>query len=237
MNHFSFLLLRRHRHALLLIIYLLIIAALWYLPGVFHPRSVEDVRRWVMGFGVWGPLVYVLLYTMRPLLLFPSLLLNVAAGILFPPAIGIPCLLAGGLGSAALLFYMARTGIGSEFFDLHGGKWGTRIHHYLSDSAKNFQRMLWLRTVPLFPYDVISLVAGCTKISLVAGCTKMKFGTFALTTLLGMVPGAIAYNILGDALGGNSGLTLSALMIIVAFGIPLAFWYFGGERKQLGEEK
>ena len=109
MKHNCFLFLRRHRHALLLIIYLLIIAALWYLPGVFHPKSVEDVRRWVMGFGVWGPLVYVLLYTARPLLLFPSLLLNVAAGILFSPVVGIPCLLAGGLGSAALLFYMART--------------------------------------------------------------------------------------------------------------------------------
>ena len=167
-------------------------------------------------------------FRLRPLLLFPSLLLNVAAGILFPPVVGIPCLLAGGLGSAALLFYMARTGIGSEFFDLHGGKWGTHIHHYLSDSAKNFQRMLWLRTVPLFPYDVISLVAGCTK---------MKFVTFAMTTLLGMVPGAIAYNILGDALGGSSGFGLSAVLLVVAFGIPLAFWYFGGERKRLGEEK
>ena len=190
MKHNCFLFLRRHRHALLLIIYLLIIAALWYLPGVFHPKSVEDVRRWVMGFGVWGPLVYVLLYTVRPLLLFPSLLLNVAAGILFPPVVGIPCLLAGG--------------------------------------PKNFQRMLWLRTVPLFPYDVISLVAGCTK---------MKFVTFAMTTLLGMVPGAIAYNILGDALGGSSGFGLSAVLLVVAFGIPLAFWYFGGERKRLGEEK
>lgn len=228
MNHNIISLLRRHRHALLIIIYLLVIAFLWYLPGVFHPKSVEDVRRWVMEFGVWGPLVYVLLYTVRPLLLFPSLLLNVAAGILFSPAIGIPCLLAGGLGSAALLFYMARTGIGSEFFDLHGGKWGTRIHHYLSDSAKNFQRMLWLRTVPLFPYDVISLVAGCTN---------MKFVTFAVTTLIGMVPGAVAYNILGDALGGNSGYLFSAALLVIAFGIPLAFWYFGGERKRLGEEK
>ena len=99
------LFMRRHRHELLLIIYLLLIAALWYLPGVFHPKSVEDVRRWVTGFGVWGPLVYIMLYTVRPLLLFPSLLLNVAAGILFAPVIGIPCLLMGGLGSAALLFY------------------------------------------------------------------------------------------------------------------------------------
>ena len=224
MNNTSFSFLRRYRHAFLLIVYLLLIAALWRLPGVLHPQSVEDVRRWVTGFGVWGPLVYILLYTVRPLLLFPGLLLNVAAGILFPPVLGIPCLLAGGLGSAALLFYMARTGVGSEFLDLHGGRWGGRIHHYLSDSAKNFQRMLWLRTVPLFPYDVISLVAGCTK---------MQFATFAITTLLGMLPGAVAYNVLGDALGGNSGFALSALLLAVAFGIPLAFWYFGGERRHL----
>ena len=93
-----------HRHALLLILYSLLIAALWYLPGVFHPKSVEDVRRWVTGFGVWGPLVYVLLYTVRPLLLFPGLLLNVAAGILFPPALGVTCLLAGGMGSAVSVY-------------------------------------------------------------------------------------------------------------------------------------
>jgi uncharacterized membrane protein YdjX (TVP38/TMEM64 family) len=84
--------------------------------------------------------------------------------------------------------------------------------------------MLWLRTVPLFPYDVISLVAGCTK---------MRFITFAVTTLLGILPGAVAYNVLGDALGGNSGFAFSVCLLIIAFGIPLAFWYFGGERKKL----
>ena len=223
MNHILHFL-RTHRHVLLFVLYLCIIAVLWHLPGVFHPKSVEDVRQWVTDFGVWGPVAYILLYIVRPLLLFPSLILNVAAGILFPPVIGIPCLTAGGFGSAVLLFYMARTGIGSEFLDLHGGKWGGRIHHYLSDSAKNFQRMLWLRTVPLFPYDVISLVAGCTK---------MRFITFAVTTLLGILPGAVAYNVLGDALGGNSGFAFSVCLLIIAFGIPLAFWYFGGERKKL----
>ncbi len=219
--------LRTHRHAVLVTVYLLLIALLWYLPGVFHPRSVEDVRRWVTGFGIWGPAVYILLYIVRPLLLFPSLLLNVAAGILFPPQIGIPCLTAGGLGSAVLLFYMARTGIGGEFLSLHGGRWGNRIHEYLSDGAKNFRRMLWLRTVPLFPYDVISLVAGCTK---------MKLATFVFTTLLGILPGAVAYNVLGDALGGESGFVFSAVMLVLAFGVPLVFWYAGGERKHLREK-
>ncbi len=223
MNHI-FRFLSVHRRAILLVLYMCFIAALWYLPGVFHPKSVDDVRQWVTGFGAWGPAAYVLLYIVRPLLLFPSLILNVAAGILFPPEIGIPCLTAGGLGSAILLFFMARSGIGSEFLDLHGGKWGGRIHQYLSDGTKNFQRMLWLRTVPLFPYDVISLVAGCTK---------MNFVTFAVTTLLGILPGALAYNVLGDALGGNSGFAFSVCLLLIAFGIPLIFWYFGGERKLL----
>ncbi|MBQ8919666.1 MAG: TVP38/TMEM64 family protein [Acidaminococcaceae bacterium] len=228
MNNKLITILRFHRHVLVLLIYLGIIVALYHLPGVFHPQSVEDVRRWVTGYGVWGPVVYILLYVVRPLLLFPSLLLNVAAGILFPPLLGIPCLAAGGLGSAVLLFYMARTGIGSEFLSLHGGKWGSRIHQYLSDGTKNFQRMLWLRTVPLFPYDVISLVAGCTKMRLI---------TFVVTTLLGILPGAVAYNVLGDALGGNSGYLFSVALLVIAFGIPLAFWYFGGERNNLSSKE
>ena len=65
----------------------------------------------------------------------------------------------------------------------------------------------------------------------------MRFGTFAVTTLIGMIPGAIAYNILGDALSGNSGFMFSALLLVVAFGIPLAFWYFGGERNLLRKEQ
>ena len=95
---------------------------------------------------------------------------------------------------------------------------------YLSDSAKNFRRMLWLRTVPLFPYDVISLVAGCTK---------MRVMTFSVTTLLGILPGAVAFNVVGDAMTGNSGLLFSGFLLAVAFGIPLTFWYCGGERKNL----
>ena len=218
----------QQRRFFLLIFYMAAVAFLWYLPGVFHPRSVEEVRVWVMGFGVWGPLVYVALYTVRPLLLFPGLLLNLAAGILFPPAWGIPLLLLGGLGSATLLFVMARTGVGSTFFCLHGGRWGKRIHTYVSESEQSFVHMLWLRTVPLFPYDVISMMAGCTRLS---------YRVFAFTTLLGMLPGAIAYNLLGDSLGSHAGWGRSLLLTAAAFGIPLAVWYFGGERKKLKERE
>ncbi len=221
-------LLKKHRKKILVGIYLALILVLYNSPGVFRPGSVEEVRRWVESYGIWGPVVYVALYTARPVLLFPSLLLNLAAGVLFAPLLGIPLLLAGGLGSALVLFYLARGGMGDSFLDEHGGKWGGWIHRYLSDPEKNFLRMLWLRTVPLFPYDVISLVAGCTR---------MDLRTFAVSTVIGMVPGAIAYNVLGDALGGEGRLLPSLLLTAAAFGIPLLFWYFGGERRRMGKER
>ena len=215
--------LKSHRHSGALLLYGIVILLLYFFPGVFHPRSAEDVRLWVTGFGIWGPLAYVFLYTVRPVLLFPGLLLNLAAGVLFSPQMGIPCVLFGGLGSASLLFYMARTGVGTRFFDLHGGRWGSRIHRYLSDREKGFVHMLWLRTVPLFPYDLISLLAGGTR---------LDYRSFAAATFVGMFPGAVAYNMLGEALGGNRGLGPSLLLTAVAFGLPLFFWYRGEGRKR-----
>ena len=58
------------------LVYLLVLGAVLY--GLYespynpHPHSAEDIRRWVVGFGVWAPLIYVAVYTIRPLLLFPT---------------------------------------------------------------------------------------------------------------------------------------------------------------------
>ena len=67
----------------------LVLYGLYISPYNPHPQSAEDIRRWVMGFGVWAPLIYVGVYTIRPLLFFPTLLLNLSAGVLFGPWLGI----------------------------------------------------------------------------------------------------------------------------------------------------
>ncbi|XOQ52170.1 MAG: TVP38/TMEM64 family membrane protein [Succiniclasticum sp.] len=213
---------RRHKRQLLVVAYLLVLAVLYEAPGVFHPRSVGEVRAFVASYGALAPLMYIVLYTCRPLLLFPSLILNLAAGILFPPVLGIPCLLLGGLGSATVLFVLTRTGAGASFLNRHGGRWGSRIYRYLSERDGAFTHMLWLRTVPLFPYDAISLVAGCTA---------LPYHTFAVATLLGMLPGAVAFNVVGNGLGTDAGLAASLLSLGAAFGIPLACWYWKKEKK------
>jgi len=37
----------------------------------------------------WGPLIYILLYSIRPLILFPSTILTLAGGFLFGPVLGV----------------------------------------------------------------------------------------------------------------------------------------------------
>ena len=188
----------------------------------FHPHSAEDLHRWVDSFGAWGSLVYIGLYILRPVLLIPSIFFNLSSGILFGPWFGILYLLIGGLGSAWSFFLFGRLSSNKESkLQRYGGKWGKRLDSYLS-TENSFMRMLWLRMVPIFPYDPVSLVAGCSS---------MKPGVYTAATLVGMLPGAIAYNFFSANFLSGYGFWLGVAMLAAAFGIPMVWWYFGGERK------
>lgn len=197
---------------------------LWWLyrsPYNPHPSSAEDVRRWVAGFGALAPAVYVALYTVRPLLFFPALLLNLSAGVIFGPALGIVLVLAGGLGCASFCYLLGRFGGGSWLLDHLAGesRLVRRLRAYLGGEGC-FVKMLWLRTVPVFPYDPVSLIAGSLR---------LPYRTYAGATLLGMLPGAVAYNLLADSFG-TARFYLALAVTALAFGVPLLLWRRGGRR-------
>lgn len=195
----------------------LVIYALYASPYNPHPQSAEDIRRWVMGFGVWAPVIYVAVYTIRPLLFFPTLLLNLSAGVLFGPWLGILFLLMGGFGCATLCYFLGRFGGGNWLLRHFGGSWGERLTAYLVGEG-SFTKMLWLRTVPIFPYDPVSIIAGCVR---------LPFRIFGCATLLGMLPGAIAYNFLADSFG-TTRFYLALGVTLLAFGVPLLWWQKSG---------
>ncbi len=185
-----------------------------------HPQSAADIRQWVLGFGALAPLIYIVVYTIRPILFFPTLLLNLSAGILFGPALGIVMVLVGGLGCATFCYILGRYGGGYWLLSTFGGKWGDKLTNYLVGEG-SFTKMLWLRTVPIFPYDPISIIAGSVKLS---------YRIFAFGTLLGMLPGAIAYNLLSDSFGTPQFYAAIGITI-AAFGIPLILWQRQGGAK------
>lgn len=198
-------------------IYAVCVTALLYFiyesPYNPHPKTTEDIRQWVAGFGAMAPLIYITIYTIRPLLLFPTLILNLSAGVLFGPWLGIVLVLIGGLGCASFCYLWGRFGGGRWLLDNFGGTWGGRLRKYLVNSDC-FTNMLWLRTVPIFPYDPVSVLAGSVLVPV---------RIYVMATVLGMLPGAIAYNFLADSFGtGNFYLAVG--VTLVAFGLPLILW-------------
>ena len=94
-----------------------------------------------------------------------------------------------------------------------GGSWGVRLTGYLVDSA-SFKKMIVLRTVPIFPYDPVSIIAGSVH---------LPYKIYAAATLLGMLPGAVAYNFLADAFG-TARFYAAVAVTLLAFGLPLLWW-------------
>ena len=205
--------------------YLLLIGSglywLYNSPYNPHPSSAEDIRRWVAGFGTLAPLVYLAVYTFRPLLFFPTLLLNLSAGVLFGPLAGIVMVLAGGLGCASFCYCLGRFGGGSWLLDNFGGENSVvrRVRQYLC-GADCFTSMLWLRTVPVFPYDPVSIIAGSLR---------LPYRVYAAATLAGMLPGAVAYNFLADSFG-TARFYLALAVTLLAFGVPFWLWRRRGSR-------
>jgi uncharacterized membrane protein YdjX (TVP38/TMEM64 family) len=43
------------------------------------------IRDFILSFGAWAPILYIFLYTVRPLVFFPAILLTLSGGLSFGP--------------------------------------------------------------------------------------------------------------------------------------------------------
>ena len=177
----------------------------------------EAIRKVIVSFGWWGPVVYIFLYTIRPLLLFPALILTLAGGLAFGPWWGTLYVVIGGLLGACLCFLIARS-LGQEKMKKYIGQF-PQIQAFDDQIVEHgFRTMLIMRIVPIFPYDPVSYLAGLSKI---------RFRDYTAATAIGMVPGAFAYNVLGYSLTdilSPTFLMALALVVIVMF-TPLVYHF------------
>lgn len=192
---------------------LLVIGGLLYLNQSVFDISPEKLKGWILSLGVLAPVVYVLLYSFRPFILFPASILSLAGGLAFGPLYGTLLTISGATFGAILAFIFSRK-IGAR-------KWQTRSGKKVETIQKNLEKngflvVLLLRLIPLFHFDLISYVAGVSKIRLLH---------FSLGTLIGIIPGTFAYNFLGSST--TSGSTEIVLIAITFFAIltilPIVF--------------
>jgi len=189
-----------------LLVMLLVILLLVHFIGVSR-LTPESIRNVILSFGWWGPAVYIFMYTIRPLLLFPAIILTLAGGLAFGPWWGTAYVIIGGLLGACLCFAIARL-LGQEKMKKYLGKF-SHIEAFDDHIVEHgFRTMLIMRLVPIFPYDPVSYLAGLSNI---------RFRDYAAATALGMVPGAFAYNVLGYSLTDMLSPTFLLAIALVMF--------------------
>ncbi len=179
------------------------------------------LRTWIEGFGVWGPLVYMLVYAVAPSLMFPGIPLTVVGGVLFGPVLGSVYVLFGATAGAVVAFLIARY-LGR---DLISGLIARRGSQRLKELDERVARHGWkivavTRLVPLFPYNFLNYAYGLTKV---------RFIHYALATFVFMIPGVVAYVVFSssllDVLGGRVSTEFVIGVVLVAAVSALPFLY------------
>jgi uncharacterized membrane protein YdjX (TVP38/TMEM64 family) len=171
------------------IIALLVGGSVWLL--VEHSQWFTDpalVKSQVVQWGAWGPIIYMLLYAVGPSFLVPGAVMTIAGGLAFGTAWGSVYSLIGGDIGAVVAFAAGRF-LGKSFVERIVGE---RFQSMMRRIAKHgFQIILYLRFVPVIPYNALNLLAGASPIT---------FNDYFWATMIGMIPGTILYAFLGDAL-------------------------------------
>jgi uncharacterized membrane protein YdjX (TVP38/TMEM64 family) len=151
-------------------------------------RNPQLIKQEVITWGVWGPVVYILLYAVGPSFLVPGFVMTIAAGLAFGTLWGsVWSLIGADLG--ALIAFAAGRFLGKDFVQRTVG---VRFQGMIDKIARNgFFIIFYLRIVPVIPYNFLNLLAGASPIS---------FSDYFWASMIGMVPGTILFAFLGDAL-------------------------------------
>ncbi|MDU6248580.1 MAG: TVP38/TMEM64 family protein, partial [Paeniclostridium sordellii] len=174
--------------------------------------GVEDIQDYVSSFGRLAPLVYIIMFALVPLTLFPDSILVIGGGMVFGLFKGYIYTLIGALIGATISFYISRK-LGRAFVKKLTKEKLDNIEELIN--SKGFFIVLILRLVPLFPFDIISYGSGLTSI---------KYKDFLLATIIGTIPGILVFTNIGAQsvnIGSNSfyisimGLILLVLLSLI----------------------
>ncbi len=137
-----------------------------------------------------GPLLYIGVYLLRPLVLFPATVLTVVGGIVFGPILGTIYTLLGSNGSALVAYAVGRFfGSNTPIAQNDGtlGRYITRLR------ANSFTTIMTMRFI-FVPYDLVNYLAGILRID---------WRPFLLATALGSLPGTLAFVLFGASFKGD----------------------------------
>lgn len=176
------------RGSVLLLLAIAVAVAARFLPIVAWLGAFQT---WVEGAGVWGPIVYAAVYALCAVLFIPASLLSLGAGALFGPVLGTVVVLAGASTGAIMSFLLARTLLrGRVLGALSRDRRFASLDRAIAREGPRI--VLLVRLSPVFPF---------TWVNYAFGVTGVRTLHYVIATVIGILPGVIAFVYLGHTAG------------------------------------
>ena len=173
-----------------------------------HYLSVPQIQAFVASLGPWGPLVFMLVYTIGPAFLVPGLPFDLVAGILFGPVLGTVYSLIGATAGATVAFLGART-VGRDWTEEKLSGPLKKLKEGVDKGGWEF--VAFVRLVPLIPFNLLNYALGLTRIRLVP---------YVLASFVFMAPATAVYVYAGwaggEAIAGEGTISETLVRVLVA---------------------
>jgi uncharacterized membrane protein YdjX (TVP38/TMEM64 family) len=207
-----------YQKKILIVLFLILVIVAIRLTGVHKYLTFENLQNqkgilqdYVDANYFLAVLIFILIYAVSVAFSIPgATILTLTGGLVFGTILGAIFVNVGATAGAIGVFIFARYLLGAKLQE----KYVERLAKFNKElNVNGYSYLLTLRFIPLFPFWMINLFAGLTKIPL---------RTYAWTTAVGILPGSLVYTYTGNQLN-----TINSLKDIFSWNILLAFVLLG----------
>lgn len=225
---------KKNRAKVIFLILIVIIVGLFWYFNIGHYLTLEnlkkhssDLRDLVAAHSTIAALLFTALYSVIITFSLPgAAILSLAGGFLFGMTFGTFLNMVGATVGAVASFLMTRFLIGAALqkkFSQQLTNFNQELDHY------GIYYLFAVRLIPLFPFFLVNILCGLTKISL---------STFFITTVLGIIPGSLIYTYAGTQLSSITSIRdIFSTKLLVAFLLLACFIMLSLVIKRLWQKK
>jgi len=170
----------------------IVVAVLVLCSKYLHFQELlTSALEWVSGLGMWGPVIFIMIYIVACVLFIPGTILTLGAGVIFGVVKGAVIVsISATLGATAAFLvgrYLARGWVAKKIE-------GNRKFQSIDEAvAREGWKIVGLtRLSPVFPFVLLNYAYGLTKVSL---------RDFFFASWVGMIPGTVMYVYIGSLAG------------------------------------
>jgi uncharacterized membrane protein YdjX (TVP38/TMEM64 family) len=200
------------------------IFCLLLLTGILLIRSgvsIDEIQGFIESKGAYAPLMYIGAYAVLTVCFVPGSPLTLLGGALFGSFLGTLYTIVGASLGALSAFLISRIVRGKLPRASTTSAIRVQLERYDARIKENgFLTVLFLRFVPLFPFNGLNYALGLTSV---------RFRAYAWGTVLGIIPGTFAYTYFGDALATLNPVAIAGaicvLVIVIILGRLIRTWF------------